>query len=55
MQRTRTIWTNIKEGYIRIIPAKFVQIQPVVKEEMSFEAIVDALRPRGTPDILRSQ
>ena len=23
MQQTKTIWTYIKEGYIRIIPAKF--------------------------------
>ena len=23
MQRTKTIWTIIKEGYIRNIPAKF--------------------------------
>ena len=25
MQRTQTIWTIIKEGHIRIIPAKFGQ------------------------------
>ena len=25
MQRTKTIWTIIKEGHIKIIPAKFGQ------------------------------
>ena len=30
MQRTRTILTVIKEGHIRIIPAKFGKIQTVV-------------------------
>ena len=41
MQWTWTTWTIFEEGHIRIIPTKFGQIQPVVKEEMSFEAIVD--------------
>ena len=41
MQRTITILTIVKEGHSKIIPAKLGKIQPEVKEEMSFEAIVD--------------
>ena len=53
MQRTRTIWTIIKEGDIRIIPVK-----------LSFEAIVDdffflfvfvALRPKSTAMAMAGQ
>ena len=46
MERTRTIWKINKKGHIRIIPANLslVKIQPVVKKEMSFEAIVDDAR-----------
>ena len=50
MQRTKTICTYIKEGYIRIIPAMFGVNPAVVKEEMSFEAIIDAGGPRRTWD-----
>ena len=41
MQRTGTISTIIKECHVRIIPAKIGPNSPVVKEEVSFEAIVD--------------
>ena len=39
----RTIWTIIKEGHIRIIPAKFGQIltSSLGGEEMSFKSIVN--------------
>ena len=47
MQWTRTIWTIFKEGHIRIIRTKFGKIQPVVKEEMSFEVIVDDRKHRS--------
>ena len=46
-------WNHLnifKEGHIRIISTKFGKIQPVVKEEISFEAIVDDARRRTTDD-----
>ena len=39
MQLVGTIWTIIKEGHIRIIPAKFGKKMKPVVYEMSFEAI----------------
>ena len=42
MQRTKTIWTIIKEGHIRIIPVKFDQNpSSSLGDVLSFEAIVD--------------
>ena len=31
----------IVDGYIRIIPVNLVKMQPIMQEDMSFEAIVD--------------
>ena len=44
MQQTGTILTIIKEGHIRIFPAKFGKTQSVIYKEMSFEAIFNVGR-----------
>ena len=44
MQGTKTIWTIIKKDH----GSSLVQIHPLVKEEIHFEAIVDDERPRWT-------